>query len=145
MLSYGFPFDAVQMPINVLDAHYESFQREIVPLCREQGIAVLGMKSLSGGHLLKSGAGISPAEALRYAMSQDVDTIISGMTSLDQLEQNLAVARGFTPMTDAEQNDLRARAATAAAAGAFELFKTSGYFDANEGRVAHNFELQGVS
>ena len=68
-----------------------------------------------------------------------------GMKSLDQPEQNLEVARGFTPMTDAEQNDLALRAATAAAAGAFELFKTSGYFDANEGRVAHDFELQGVS
>jgi predicted aldo/keto reductase-like oxidoreductase len=145
MLSYGFPFDAVQMPINVLDAHYESFQREIVPLCREQGIAVLGMKSLAGGKLLNSGAGISPAEALRYAMSQDVDTIISGMTSLDQLDQNLNVARDFTPMTAAEQDDLRARAAIAAADGVYELFKTSGYYDANDGRVAHNHELQGVS
>ena len=78
MLSQGFPWDAVQMPVNVLDAHYDSFQREIVPLCQEQGIAVIGMKSLRRRPPFKSGAGISPAEALRYAMSQHVDTIISG-------------------------------------------------------------------
>jgi len=142
MLSQGFPWDAVQMPINVLDAHYESFQNEIVPMCHAQGIAVLGMKSMAGGHLLKSGAGITPAEALRYAMSQAVSTIISGMPSLAQLEQNLEVARNFTPMTATEQDELRARAAAAAGKGEFEPFKTTRQFDANEGRVAHDFQLQ---
>ena len=142
MLSYGFPFDAVQMPINVLDAHYESFQNEIAPICNDQGIAVLGMKSMAGGQLLTSGAGIAPAEALRYAMSQDVATIISGMPSLDQLEENIAVAAGFVPMTEAEQDDLRARAAAVATGGVYERFKTSRSYDANEGRVAHHHQLQ---
>ncbi len=145
MLSHGFPFDAVQMPINVLDADFESFQSEIVPLCREQGIAVIGMKSLAGGHLLKSGAGIAPAEAIRYAMTQDISTIVSGMPSLDHLEQNLEIARTFTPMTDAEQSELRARATAASANGVFEPFKTTRVFDANEGRVAHQHQLQGVA
>jgi predicted aldo/keto reductase-like oxidoreductase len=142
MLSQGFPWDAVQMPINILDAHYESFEKEIVPLCHAQGIAVIGMKSMAGGHLLRSGADITPAEALRYAMSQDISTIISGMPSLTQLEQNLDVARNFTPMTTAEQDDLRARSAAAAVDGVFEPFKTTRQFDANEGRVAHSHVLQ---
>lgn len=141
MLSQGFPWDTAQMPINALDPHYESFLSEIVPLCQQQGVAVIGMKSLAGGHLLKSGADVTPAEALRYAMTQPVSTLVSGMTSLDQLEQNLAVARAFTPMSDAEQANLLRRTAAAAAKGEFELFKTTRVYDANEGRVAHDHVL----
>jgi predicted aldo/keto reductase-like oxidoreductase len=142
MLSHGFPWDTVQMPVNVLDPHYESFIREIIPICQEQGIAVIGMKSLAGGHLMKSGASIAPAEALRYAMSQDVSVVVSGMPSLDQLDQNLAVARDFTPMSAEEQAGILRRSAAAAAEGEFELFKTTRVYDANEGRVAHDHVLQ---
>ncbi|HEV2106872.1 MAG TPA: aldo/keto reductase, partial [Thermomicrobiales bacterium] len=106
MLSQGFPWDTAQMPINALDAHHKSFLREIVPLCQEQGVAVLGMKSMAGGHILKSGATITPEEALRYAMSQPVATVISGMNTPEVLAANLAVARGFTPLSDAEQADI---------------------------------------
>jgi uncharacterized protein len=141
MVSQGFPWDAVQMPINVFDAHYESFQNEIVPICQEQGIAVIGMKSLAGGHILKSGAGISAAEAIRFAMNEPVATLVSGMSSLDQLEQNLETARAFTPLTDAERADLLARAAPASANGVYERFKSAGDYDANEGRVAHDYAL----
>ena len=142
MVSQGFPWDTVQMPVNVLDPHYDSFIREIIPICEEQGIAVIGMKSLAGGHLMKSGAGIAPAEALRFAMSQALSTIVSGMPSLDQLDQNLAVARDFTPMTEEEQADILRRSAAVAPEGEFELFKTTRVYDANEGRVAHNHALQ---
>lgn len=142
MLSQGFPWDTVQMPVNVLDPHYDSFIREIIPICQQQGTAVIGMKSLAGGHLMKSGAEIHPAEALRFAMSQAVSTIVSGMPSLDQLDQNLAAARDFTPMTEEEQADILRRSAAVAPEGEFELFKTTRVYDANEGRVAHNHVLQ---
>ncbi len=145
MLSQGFPWDAVQMPLNVLDAHYASFEREILPLCQEQGIAVVAMKSLADGHLLKSGAEVTPAEAIRYAMSLPVATVISGMDSLEVLEQNLATARAFTPLTDAERADLLSRTVDASRDGAFELFKTTRNYDANEGRVAHNYPLIGAA
>lgn len=145
MLSQGFPWDAVQMPINVFDAHYESFEREIVPICREQGIAVLGMKTLAGGHLFKSGVDISAAEALRYALDAPVTTAISGMTSLDQLEQNLETARNYVPLTNPQRAALLARSAPGAMNGTFEPFKTARSYDADEGRVAHNYPLISVA
>src|SRR4051794_1795287 len=95
MLSQGFPFDAVQMPLNVLDAHYQSFEKEILPICQQQGIAVVGMKSFADGNLFKSGAKVSPQEALRYSLSLPVATLISGIDTLEILEQNLGVARDF--------------------------------------------------
>ena len=142
MLSQGFPWDSVQMPLNALDAHYASFEQEILPLCQEQGIAVIGMKSFAAGNIFDN-TDVTPAEALRYAMSLPVATVVSGIDSFDVLEQNLAIARGFTPMTDAERTDLLNRTAAAAASGNDERFKTTRDFDANEGRVAHNHALIG--
>ncbi|MCC6790222.1 MAG: aldo/keto reductase [Thermomicrobiales bacterium] len=144
MLSQGFPWDAVQMPLNVLDAHYESFEREIVPLCQEQGIAIIGMKAFAAGELFESGADVTPAEALRYAMSLPVATVVSGMDTMEILEQNLAVARAFTPITGDERTALLARTASYAT-GAHETFKTSRKYDANEGRVAHAHPLIGAT
>ena len=144
MLSQGFPWDACMMPLNALDAHYASFEREIVPICQEQGIAVIGMKSFADGHIFSSGANITPAEALRYAMSLPIATLVSGIDSMEVLEQNLAAARDFTPMTDEERRDLLARTAEAARSGAHEPFKTTRDYDANEGRVAHNHVLIGA-
>lgn len=141
MLSQGFPWDACQMPLNVLDAHYASFEREILPLCQEQGIAVIAMKSLADGHLLQSGAQISAAEALRYVMSLPVATVVSGMDSMEVLEHNVATARSFTPLSDEERADLLARSAAAARDGRHEPFKTTRDYDANEGRLAHGYPL----
>jgi len=145
MLSHGFPFDTVQMPLNVLDAHYASFEREIVPLCQEQGIAVIGMKSLAGGHLMETESGVTPAEAIRYAMSLPVATVVSGINSLDLLHQNLATARAFTPYSTEERAALLARTAPAAVDGRFELFKTSLTYEGGEGRKAHGIPLQGAA
>lgn len=145
MLSHGYPFDACLMPLNVLDAHYASFEREIIPICQEQGIAVLGMKSFADGYLFQSGAGITPQEAMRYTMSLPVATVVSGMDSLEVLHQNLEIARTFTPLTDAEREELLSRSAEAAADGAYERFKTTRQYDANEGRVAHNHPLIGAA
>ncbi|MFL5762273.1 MAG: aldo/keto reductase [Thermomicrobiales bacterium] len=141
MLSQGFPWDSVQMPLNVFDAHYNSFEKEIVPICQEQGIAILGMKSLMGGSFKDSGIEITPAEAIRYAMSLPVATVVSGMNSLEVMEQNLETARNFAPLTEEERHDLLKRSKPLAANGSFELFKTSRKFEGTEGRVVHEYPL----
>jgi thiol-disulfide isomerase/thioredoxin len=111
-------------------------------IAKEQGIAVIGMKSFAAGNIFDN-TDVTPAEALRYAMSLPVATVVSGIDSFDVLEQNLAIARGFTPMTEAERTDLLNRTAAAAASGNDERFKTTRDFDANEGRVAHSHALIG--
>ncbi len=140
MLSYGFPWDAMQIPLNVFDAHYDSFEKEILPLCQEQGIAVIGMKSFASGDVFSSGSGITPEEALRYSMSLPVASLVSGIDSFKVLEQNLAVALDFEPLSDSERADILARSKPFAT-GKHERFKTRRDFDANEGRVAHSYPL----
>ena len=141
MLSQGFPFDAVLMPLNVFDAHHASFEREILPICAEQGIAALAMKSFAGGKLFESDAKITPQEALRYAMNLPVATVVSGMDSLTVLDQNLAVARDFAPLTEAERADILERSRPHAEGGRYERFKSTRDYDANEGRVANDHPL----
>ncbi len=143
MLAQGFPWDAVQMPLNVLDAHYASFEREIVPLCQEQGIAVIGMKSNAGGHLNDTGLGITPEDALRYAMSLPVATVVSGMDSLEVLKKNLEVADNFVPLNESERADLLARSAAHAEGAVAEPFKSTRMFDAAPGRIANGYPLNG--
>ncbi|HEY9618891.1 MAG TPA: hypothetical protein V6C78_00900 [Crinalium sp.] len=100
------------------------------------------MKSLSGGgEAVKQGI-ITPQEAIRYAMSLPIATLVSGIDSLEVLRQNLAIARGFQPMTEAEMQSLRDRVAQYAADGRFELFKSSKKYDADEGRRQHGFPPQ---
>ncbi|MGI8484278.1 MAG: aldo/keto reductase [Thermomicrobiales bacterium] len=141
MLSQGFHWDAVQMPLNVLDAHYASFEREIIPLCQEQGIAVIGMKSFAGGHLNDTGMGITPEDALRYALSLPVATVVSGMDSLVILRKNLAVANDFVPISDSDRVDMLARSAAYAEGAVAEPFKSTRMFDAKEGRIANGYPL----
>jgi uncharacterized protein len=142
MLDQGFPWDSVQMPLNVFDAHHDSFENEIVPICKEQGIAVIGMKSFASGRVFSSNSGITPQEALRYAMSLPVATIVSGMDSLKVLEQNLEIARNFTPLTDEERASIVARSKPFAANGEHERFKSTRDFEGNEGRIAHLVGVQ---
>ena len=142
MLDQGFPWDSVQMPLNVFDAHHDSFENEIVPICQEQGIAVIGMKSFASGRVFSSNSGITPQEALRYAMSLPVATVVSGMDSLKVLEQNLAIARDFTPLTDAERESILARSEPYSADGEHERFKSTRDFEGNEGRIVHLVGVQ---
>jgi uncharacterized protein len=139
MLSRGFPWDAVQMPLNVNDAHWESFEKEIVPICQEQGIAIIAMKSFADGQIFKSGSGVTPEQALRYTMSLPIATVVSGMESLEILNQNLEITRNFTPLTDAEREAILAKTAPIATGGAFETFKSSDSHEGEEGRYAHNY------
>jgi len=139
MLSHDFPFDTIQMPLNCFDASFHSFEKQVLPEAQKRGIAVLGMKSLGGsGEMVTSGA-ITPEEGLRYAMSLPVATTISGIDSMAVCEQNLAVARDFTPMTDAEMEALRERVRSVAADGRYEKFKSTKFYDGDLGREQHGY------
>ena len=141
MLATGFPFDAVQMPLNAFDASYHSFEKEVLPELQRRGIAPLGMKPFSGtGDAVKEGV-LSAEEALRYAMSLPVATTITGMDKLEVLEQNLKIAQGFQPMSASEMDALRNRCRIAAGDGRFELYKVSLKFDNPEARMAHDFPI----
>jgi predicted aldo/keto reductase-like oxidoreductase len=141
MLSYNYPFDSVQMPLNAFDASYRSFEKEVLPEVNKRGMAALGMKSFGGtAASIKRGL-VKPEELLRYAMSLPVAVTISGMDSLNVLRQNLKVARGFTPMTEKEMKTLRDRCAAVAADGRFEPYKASLQFDNPQARTAHDFPL----
>jgi predicted aldo/keto reductase-like oxidoreductase len=139
MLSHEYPFDTVQMPLNCFDATYHSFETQVVPEAARRGIAVLGMKSLGGsGEMVTTGA-ITPEEGLRYAMSLPVATTISGIDSLNVLEQNLEIARNFKPMTAEEMNALRERCRVLAADGRMERFKSTKFYDGDLGREQHGY------
>jgi aryl-alcohol dehydrogenase-like predicted oxidoreductase len=139
MLSFGYPFDACQLPLNAFDASFRSFEQRVLPELRRQQIAALGMKSLGGsGEMVKKKA-ISAADALRYAMSLPVATTVSGIDSMKVLKQNLAIADGFTPLTKAQMEQIRHRVAALAADGRFERYKTTAEHDADEGRAQHGF------
>lgn len=139
MLSYNFPFDACQLPLNVFDATFRSFERLVLPELHRRGIAPLGMKSMCGEGTPVRRRAVTATEALRYAMSLPVASTVSGIDSLKVLRQNLRIARGFEPLTDEEMERLRRRCAPHAADGHFELYKTSKQFDGPPGRKQHNF------
>jgi aryl-alcohol dehydrogenase-like predicted oxidoreductase len=106
MLAHDFPFDTVQMPLNCFDATFCSFETHVLPEATRRGIAILGMKSLGGsGEMVRHG-GITAQQGLRYAMSLPVATTISGIDSMEVLDQNLAVATNFQPFTTAELKEL---------------------------------------
>ena len=142
MLKTGFPFDAVQMPLNPFDANFHSFEQKVLPLLNQRGIAALGMKPIGGhGEPVQKGV-FSAEELLKYAMSLPVTTTITGVSEIPILEQNLKVARGFEALGDGEMQQLRERAKPYAADGHFELYKTSIKFDNPEARIAHEFPLK---
>src|SRR5438105_11870623 len=124
----GFTFDTVQMPLNVMDAHYRSFEQLVLPELVRQNIGVLGMKSMANGIILKSKT-VTPRECLHYALNLPTSVVITGCDSIEILEQALASARTFQPMSDAQVKSLLAKTAKAASKGEFELFKTTSIFD----------------
>jgi predicted aldo/keto reductase-like oxidoreductase len=139
MLTHGFPFDTVQMPLNCLDATFRSFETHVLPEAEKRGVAVLGMKSMGGsGEIIISGVA-TPEEALRYAMSLPVASTISGIDAMWVLEQNLAVARGFQPMSASQMQSFREKCRFYASDGRCELFKTTKKYDGEVGREQHHF------
>ena len=132
-LAHGFTFDAVQMPLNIMDAHYHSFAKKVVPVAVKHGIGVLGMKPLGGGIILQSQTA-TPIECLHYAMNLPTSVVINGCDSMERLNQALEAARTFKPLGDKELAGLLAKTATAGAEGKYERFKTTRDFDG----TAHN-------
>ena len=126
---HGFTFDTVQMPLNVMDAHYRSFEKLVLPELVKRRIGVLGMKPLANGIILRSDT-VSATECLRYALHLPTDVVITGIDSMEVLEQALEVARTFRPLSEGEVTALLAKTADAALRGEFEPFKTSSIFDA---------------
>jgi len=132
MLEYagtkGFRFDTVQMPLNVMDAHFRSFEKEVLPELVKQNIGVLGMKSMAMGIILKSKA-VTAIECLHYALSLPTSVVITGIDSMKILDQAFEAARTFHLMSEEEVHSLLAKTAGSASEGAYEPFKTSSIFD----------------
>jgi len=142
MLSYDYPFDTVQMPLNCFDATFRSFEQQVLPELLRRGIAPIGMKSMGGeGDMVRKKA-VTAQEALGYAMSLPVATTVSGIDSMKVLRQNLGVACGFKAMSSKVMQALRTRIAAQAADGRFELYKTTAKHEANVGRKQHGFPSQ---
>jgi aryl-alcohol dehydrogenase-like predicted oxidoreductase len=135
---HGFRFDAVQMPLNVMDGHFRSFERQVLPVLIRDQIGVLGMKSMGDGVILESGV-VSPIECLHYAMSLPTSVVITGMERMDRVDQAVQAVRTFQPLTREQLAALRQRTVQAAADGRYELFKTSARFDG----TAHHPEWLG--
>ena len=124
----GFTFDAVQMPLNVMDAHFNSFEKKVLPILTRDGVGVLGMKPMGDPFILRSKS-VTAVECLHYAMNLPTSVVITGCDSLPILQQALAAARTFQAMDSSHVAALLAKTAKAAEAGQFELYKTTHHFD----------------
>ncbi len=125
---HSFHFDTVQMPINVMDAHFRSFEKEVLPVAQRQGVAVLAMKTF-GDNLIMQSKTVEATEALHYSLSRPVSVVITGIDSLPILDQAVQAAKTFRPMSETQIASLLGRTREAAAEGKFELFKTSNRYD----------------
>ena len=125
---HHFSFDTVQLPLNVMDAHFDSFEKKVVPVLVKNGIGILGMKPM-GDHFILDSKTATPAECLHYAMNLPTSVVITGCDSPRILDQAIQAARSFKPMAESEVSALLAKTAEAARAGKYELYKTSHHFD----------------
>jgi predicted aldo/keto reductase-like oxidoreductase len=125
---HAFHFDACQMPLNVLDYHFRSFAHEVVPRLVKEGTAVLGMKPLAFGNVLKAGVA-TPIECLHYALNLPTSVVINGCDSMERLEQAFEAVRTFKPLNSTQLTALVAKTKRAALTGEFEPFKATAVFD----------------
>ncbi len=130
---HGFHFDTVQMPNNVMDAHFRSFAHDVLPVLVREQIAPLGMKAF-GDHFILESNTITPIEGLHYCLNLPVAVQITGIDSVQVLDQAFEATRNFKPMSQAEIAALLDRTRDAAQTGRFELYKTTNHFDG----TAHN-------
>jgi len=131
--AHNFHFDAVQMPLNVMDAHYNSFQKKVLPVLVKKEIGVLGMKPMGAGIILRSKT-VEPVECLHYAMSLPTSVVITGCDSVTLVEQAVSAAKSFKPLSETQVATLLAKTKAAAQNGEFEGYKTTTNFDG----TAHN-------
>lgn len=131
MLARPYNWASSQMPINILDANYRSFQKEVIPVCLDKGTGVLGMKALGGGSpgIIPSETGVSAVDCRRYALSLPISSLVCGISSMEELRQDVGLARGFKPMTETEMRELTDRTKEYAKGGALEGFKSTSNFD----------------
>jgi aryl-alcohol dehydrogenase-like predicted oxidoreductase len=141
MLAHDYPWDSCQLPLNCFDAAFRSFEQRVLPELNRRGIAPIGMKSLGGDGRAVKAKVVSAQEALRYALSLPIATLVSGIETMKVLKQNLDVARGFRPMTAKQRETLLRRIAAKSRDGRFELYKISAAFDGNESRRQHGLPL----
>jgi aryl-alcohol dehydrogenase-like predicted oxidoreductase len=126
--AHQFLFDSVQMPLNVMDHHFNSFEAKVLPVLVKQNIGVLGMKPMGDPFILHSKT-VTAVECLHYAMSLPTSVVITGCDSLPILQQALDAARSFRPLSQTEVAALLDKTSKAAQSGEFELYKTSHHFD----------------
>ena len=139
MLAQDFDWDTCQMPVNVLDAHYRSFQREALPVLQERGIGVIGMKSLGGRGQIVREVGLTAEQCRGYALSLPISTLVCGIQSDADLQQDLAIARDFEPFSAAQMQALEAQVYDEATDGRHEWFKSMQTFDSQLHRAQHGF------
>jgi uncharacterized protein len=142
MLARDYPWDSCQLPLNCFDASFRSFELEVLPELNRRGIAPIGMKSLGGDGRAVKAKVVSAEDALAYALSLPVSTVVSGIDSMRVLEQNVAVAQGFRPQSERARAALRRRLSLDAADGRWELYKISAAFEGEEARRVHGLPAQ---
>ncbi len=145
MLAQDFDWDTCQLPINVMDAHYRSFQHETLPELSRRDIGVIGMKSLGGAGQLITEAGLTAQQCRRYSLSLPISTLVCGMVSLEDLAQDVEIARNFAPMSQAEMKALQDVVVDQATDGRHEWFKSTQYYDAPYHRDQHGFPPIGTA
>jgi len=141
MLGKPFEWASVQMPLNVMDAHYHSFQKEVLPVLNQRNIGVLAMKSLGGAGEIVNQAKTPVEDALRYVLSLPISTLVAGIDSEKVLDQNLKIVREFKPLTPEEREKIEAASLSMAGDGRFELFKSSKKYDGPVHRKQHGFAV----
>jgi len=130
---HGFKFDTVQMPVNVMDAHFRSFAGQVIPVALKAGTGVLAMKTFGDHYILDTGL-VPPVDMLHYGLTQPVSVVITGIDRMEILDQAINAAKTFKPLTQAQMDSILAKTVEAANTGKYELFKTTSHFDG----TAHN-------
>lgn len=139
MLALNFPWDACQMPINVMDHSFESFRHEVVPECAKRGVGVIGMKGCGGDGRILTDKVATVEECYRYFLSQPVSVQVVGLASVEDLNRAITIARSFQPMKADELKTLSTRLKPVSGDGRYERFKTTQGFDAGYHRKQHGF------
>lgn len=141
MLKADIEWDSCQMPINVMDSMFRSFENQVLPILTDRGIACIGMKSLGGNGQIVTDAGLTAQQCRTYSLSQPITTLSCGMVDIDNVQQDTSIGATFTPMTDDEQEALRASVRREATDGRHEWFKTNNFFDNWYHREQHGYPV----